>query len=134
MRHEFAFAPSYRLPARLLGITPATSWVQLDEDAVTVRFGAWRLHSTWSNVVDVTITGGYSWWRTAGPPHLSFADRGVTFATNPDIGVCLRFARPVPAISPGPWPKHPGATVTVAQPEQLAAEVRRRAGITPQGT
>ncbi len=55
----------------------------------------------------------------AGGPHLSFADRGATFATSTEGGVCIRFHRPVRALLPfGPL-RHPALTVTVAEPDRL---------------
>jgi hypothetical protein len=125
-RHEFAFAPGYVAPALLFGITPRTAWVELSDDDVVVRFGPWRLRSPLSNVTDVTRTGGFAFLKTAGPPHLSFADRGVSFATNGDEGVCLAFATPVAGIDPTRRLKHPGATLTVADPVGFVADLRRR--------
>jgi hypothetical protein len=125
-RHDFAFSPAYVVPALLFAITPRTAWVELDDDEVRVRFGPWRLRSTLSNVTDVVRTGGFGWLKTAGPPHLSFADHGVTFATNGDEAVCLSFATPVPGIDPTGRLRHPGATLTVADPVGLVADLRRR--------
>ena len=45
VRHPFAFAPSYRLPALLLGITPRTAWVEVGRAGLEVRYGAWRLRT-----------------------------------------------------------------------------------------
>ena len=115
MRFAFAFAAPYRLAALPLGITSRTAWVDVD-DELRVRFGPWRLRTPLSNVAGAELSGDYGFVKTAGPPHLSFADRGVTFATNGDRGVCVRFRTPVRAL----WPlTHPGATVTVADPEGL---------------
>jgi hypothetical protein len=118
-RHEFAFAPAYRLPALLFGIRPATAYVRVTGDELRVRFGPWSLVTGLDNVVGAEITGDFSWLKTAGPPHLSFSDRGVTFATNGDRAVCVRFAAPVAGIDPTRTIRHPGATLTVAQPELL---------------
>jgi hypothetical protein len=63
--------------------------------------------------------GPYGLVKTAGPAHLSFADRGLTFASNGDRGVCIRFREPVPGISPTRQPLHPALTVTVADVEGL---------------
>ena len=52
-RHEFAFAPSYRLPALVLGITPGTAWVEVDATHLRVRYGLWRL-STALTILGVT--------------------------------------------------------------------------------
>ena len=120
-RHDFdfAFAREYRLPALVFGIRPATAHVSVTEQELRVRFGPWSLVTGLDNVVGAEITGGFSWLKTAGPPHLSFSDRGVTFATNGDRAVCVRFATPVAAIDPTGTIRHPGATLTVAQPELL---------------
>jgi hypothetical protein len=125
-RHAFAFAPAYRLPALAFGITPATAWVELGPSELTVRFGPWHLRTALANVSEVSETGGYSWLKTAGPPHLSLADRGVTFATNGEAGVCVQLRRPVPGIDPTRHILHPGATVTVTAPSSFAAELRER--------
>jgi hypothetical protein len=66
------------------------------------------------------LTGGFSFARTAGPPHLSFADRGVSFTTNGDRALCLTFHEPVTVLDPTGLLRHPGATLAVADPEGLA--------------
>lgn len=116
----FAFAPSYRLPALLLGITPRTAWVRVEDDELRVRYGLWSLRTPLSNVVSGELTGGFSYLKTAGPPHLSFTDRGVSFTTNGDRALCVQFREPVAAIDPTGTIKHPGATMSVADPEGLA--------------
>ena len=70
-------------------------------------------------------TGGYAWLKTAGPPHLSLVDRGVTFATNGDRGVCLMLRDPVPGIDPTGRIRHPGVTLTVADPDGFEEALRR---------
>ena len=120
-RFPFAFAPSYRLPALVFGITPLTTYVEVDDEALRVRFGPWSLRTPLSNVTGVELSGDYAFVKTAGPPHLSLSDRGVTFATNGDRGVCLRFRERVRGIDPTGRIVHPGATMTVADPDGLAA-------------
>jgi hypothetical protein len=113
---EFAFSRRYRLAALPFGVTPRTAYVAIgdgDDPLLRVRFGPWSLRTRVSNVVSVDPSGPYAFVKTAGPAHLSFADRGVTFATNGERGVCLTFQQPVPAIDPMGKIKHPGATVTV---------------------
>lgn len=124
-RHRFAFAPAYRLPALALAITPATAWVDLDADGVRVRFGPWTLRTTLDNVAGAERTGGFSWIKTAGPPHLSFADRGVSFATNGADAACLTFHRRVPGIDPTRTLTHPGATLTVRDVPAFLEELAR---------
>jgi hypothetical protein len=126
-RFEFRFEPRFRRLLALLGIRPSTAWVRVDADDVTVRFGPWRLCTTRENVAGVEQGGPYRWWRVIGP-HLSASDTGVTFGTTTAAGLCVRFLRPVPALLPGGRPRHPGMTVTVADPAALA-----RALTTPDG-
>lgn len=119
-RFDFAFATSYRVPALAFGITPATARVVLTDDELRVRFGLWRLVTSRRNIVSHEETGDFSWVKTAGPPHLSLTDRGVTFATNGDRALCLTFHEPVRGIDPTGLIRHPGATLTVARPDLLA--------------
>jgi hypothetical protein len=115
MRFPFEFAGPYRIAALPFGITPVTAWVDVGDDLV-VRFGPWQLRTPVSNVAGTQTSGGYALVKTLGPPHLSFTDRGVTFATNSEHGLCVRFHEPVRVL----WPlTHPGATMTVADVDGL---------------
>lgn len=129
-RFAFAFAPSYRLPALCFAITPSRAWVELTTGEMVVHFGPWRLRSSLANIDSVQRTGGFGFLKTAGPPHLSFADRGVSFATNGDAGVCLTFERAVAGIDPTRRILHPGATLTLAETEAFLAELHERTGLT----
>ena len=93
---------------------------------MAVRFGPWSMDVARDNIADVAVTGPYQFVKTAGPARLSFADRGVTFATNGDRGVCIALRSPVPAIEPIGVLRHPGITVTVADCEGLAEALRPR--------
>ena len=126
-RFEFAFAPAYRLPALLFGVMPATTWVEVDAEELRCRFGPWSLRTPRSNIASTELSGGFGFLKTAGPAHLSFADRGVTFATNPDRALCVSFHTPVRAIDPTGLIRHPGATFTVADPEALRAALQEGA-------
>ena len=110
----FTFSPLYRAAAVLFGVTPRTALVAVGEGRLDARFGPWRLRTELDNIVDAELTGPYALWRTVGPAHLSFADHGLTMATNPDRGVCIRFAQPVPGLEPTGRLRHPGLTATVA--------------------
>lgn len=118
-RFPFAFATAYRLPGLLFGVTPLTTWVEVDDTELRARFGPWTLRTPRSNVASAQETGGFAFLKTAGPAHLSFTDRGVTFATNGDRAVCVTFHEPVQAIDPTGRIRHPGATLTVADPAAL---------------
>lgn len=125
-RIDFRFAAAYRLPALAFGIIPATAFVCVGPASLRVRFGPWTLQTALDNVAGHELTGGFSFIKTAGPPHLSFVDWGVTFATNPDRALCLRFREPVKVLDPTGRISHPGATLTVADPERLAALLDQR--------
>ena len=118
-RFPFAFESRVAPFSLVFGVTPRTAWVEVDDEDLTVRFGLWRLVTPRRNIADGEMTGPYSFAKVAGPAHLSFADRGVTFATTTRQGVCFTLREPVPAIAPFGRLPHPGVTVTVADPEGL---------------
>jgi hypothetical protein len=120
---SFRFAPSYRLAGLAFGVTPRTTRVVVGGGHLEIRFGLWRLRSDLANVLDAEVTGPYQFIKAAGPAHLSLVDRGITFATNGDRGVCIRFRTPVPAMDPLGILRHPAATVTVADIELLIARL-----------
>lgn len=122
----FRFHRLYRVLSVPFGITPRTSLVEVTDDRLMIRFGPWRLKTTLANIVGCEETGPYSIFKTAGPARLSLADQGVTFATNPDAGLCLRFAEPVPALDPFGLIRHPGATLTVDRIDHLKRVVTER--------
>lgn len=121
----FRFATIYRLPALLFGITRKTADVCVDDAMLRIRFGPWRVRTPLTNVVATTRTGPYPLLKTMGPAHLSFADRGMTCATNNEQGLCIRFAKPVRGLDPLGLLRHPAVTVTVADCESLAQTLGR---------
>lgn len=120
-RFEFDFDLSYRLPALLFGVRPTTAYTDVDDEDLHVRFGPWRLRTSLANISGCEQTHRFAFLKTAGPPRLSLADRGVTFATNGRRAVCVRFHEPVAAIERSGRLRHPGATLTVADPAALIA-------------
>ncbi len=52
----------------------------------------------------------------------------MTFATNGDRALCVQFHEPVRGIDPTGRILHPGATITVADPEGLAKAVGHTPG------
>lgn len=125
-RFPFAFARAYRPPARVFGIVPSRCWVELREDGMAARFGPWGLRTPYANVAAVEVTGPYALWKTAGPARLGVTDGGLTFATNGERGVLIRFRRAVRSSGPTFLLRHPELTVTVADVEGLARELRAR--------
>ncbi len=125
---EMAFDPRFRLPLAALGVTPATAHVTITPDRLIACFGPWACRTAPSNVRAVHLTGPYRWYRAIGP-RLSLADHGLTFGTTAARGACLLLREPVPGIDPLGVIRHPGLTVTVADPEGFAASVRHYAGL-----
>lgn len=116
----FDFDGRFARPLRLVGVTPATSAVRITGGSIEIRFGPWSLRTPLGNVSGATLTGPYRWFKVIGP-HLSLADRGVTFGSNARLGVCVSFTEPVAALEPFGVLRHPGATVTVADSAGLVA-------------
>lgn len=125
-RFVFRFDPRLRRLGRLFGIKPETAFVDIDGHLVA-RFGPWQVATTVDNVAGASITGPYRTAKVAGPAHLSLADRGLTFGTNAEGGVCLRFRRPVRGIDPLGLVRHPALTVTVEDCEGLLRAVENQA-------
>jgi hypothetical protein len=117
----FRFTTPYRLAGLPFGITPSTTAVQVGDGDLAIRFGLWRVRTALTNVAATTVTGPFSFIKTAGPAHLSFADRGLTMATNGARGLCITFREPVRGIEPTGALRHPAVTVTVADCQHLAA-------------
>ena len=129
---EMAFDPRFRLPLAALGVTPATAHVTVTPDRLVACFGPWVCRTTPANVRAVSLTGPYRWYRAIGP-RLSLADHGLTFGSTADRGVCLLFREPVPGIDSLGVIRHPGLTLTAADPQRFAATVRDYAGLPAAG-
>jgi hypothetical protein len=123
-RFEFRFEPVMQALALPFGVRPSNAWVEVG-DEVHIAFGPWHMRFPRSDVADVTETGDYWLPRVAGPPHLSLADRGITFATNRQRGLCIELERPHPGIGPVGLVRHPAATVTVDDIDGLTHALRR---------
>lgn len=130
----FAIDPRF-LPVLLpLGVTATSgAHVDLDADRLLVRFGPWTLSTPVRNLAGAQVMGPFSAPKVIGP-HLSFADCGATFGTNTRRGVCIRFHRPVPGLEPLGALRHPAVTVTVQDPDLLAAAVTHHATETQRST
>lgn len=121
LRFAFRFTRSYRLAGLPFGVMPGTTSLVLTADELVVRFGPWSLRTPRSNIASAQEVGGFRWVKTAGPPHLSLADHGVTFATNGEHAVCVLFREPVKVLDPTGRLRHPGMTATVADPAGFVA-------------
>ncbi|MCA1834473.1 MAG: hypothetical protein ABR548_00165 [Actinomycetota bacterium] len=113
MRYSFAFDDRFRLPLRGLGITESTAYADLGRDHMLVKFGLWTVAMRYDNIDHLQASGPYAWYRTIGA-RLSLRDRGLTFGTNADAGVCVFFKKPVTGFDPLGFIKHPALTLTLA--------------------
>ena len=125
MNFPFRFDPAYRRFARPFGVTPERAWVDLSEGEFEARYGPWRVRTPLSNIASAEVTGPYSFLKTAGPARLGITDRGLTFASNGDRGVCITFHAPVPGIDRSGRIRHPELTVTVLDVDGLVAALVR---------
>ena len=124
---RFRFDPRYRAAALPFGITEAATWVRVDPGGFEARFGPWAVRTPVANLAGTEVSGPYGFLRTAGSARLSLADRGLTFATNGDEGLCVRFHEPVRGIDLAGLLRHPGLTVTVADVEGLRQAIEQLA-------
>ena len=125
MRFPFRFDPTYQRLARLFGVTPARAWVDLSGEEFEACYGPWRVRTPTSNIAAAKVTGPYAFLKTAGPARLGITDRGLTFASNRDRGVCITFHSPIPGIEPFGRIRHPELTVTVFDVDGLVEAVDR---------
>lgn len=116
---EFAWDARYRIVGAAFGVRPSNAWVEVDETELRVRYGVWRLRTALTNISSTELSGDFAFLKTAGPPHLSLVDSGISFATNGRSGVCVQLHRPVRGIEPTGRILHPGVTLTVADPTAL---------------
>jgi hypothetical protein len=122
-RWDLRFALPVSAISALAGAVPRTTEVEVGETHLSIRYGPWSLRTELANVAEVSLTGPFSSLKVGGPPRLSLADRGITFATATTGGVCIRFDRPVRAADPLGLIRHPGCTITVEDPEGFKAEL-----------
>lgn len=126
-RWAFAHDPRYATLLHPFGVHgDDDAFVELDGERLLVRFGRWTVSTPVRNLAGAQVMGPFSAPKVIGP-HLSFADRGVTFGSATSSGTCIRFHVPVPGIEPLGVLRHPGVTVTVDDPDSLAAAVEERA-------
>lgn len=127
----FASHAPFRVASALFTVTPRRTWVEVRDGRLMARFGPWYLSTGLDNVLTAERTGPYRWWKVIGPARMSVVDRGLTFATTAEGGVCIRFREPVPGIEPTGRVRHPGLTVTVADPDRLVALLTGSTGARP---
>ena len=114
-RFDARFAPLLRVG----GITPERSAVVVDDELLRVRFGLLRLTTPLDNILEANVTGPHQPIRGIGV-RMSLSDRGLTFGTSVERMVCVQFREPVRA-KPFDVTPHPGLSLSVERPEELAA-------------
>jgi hypothetical protein len=117
----FRFDPLYRGAALVFGVTSANSHTTVTDESLAVGYGPWQVRTPLSNIASAEVTGPYHRLKTLGPARLSFADRGLTFASNSDEGVFIVFHRPITGADPWGRVLSPNLTVTVAGCQRLVA-------------
>lgn len=107
---------------RPLGVRPDRDGVHADERRLVATYGRFRVEVPVENIAGAETTGPYRWFRAIGPRG-SLADHGLTFGTTTRGGTLITFVEPIRRVL-GLW-DHPNMTVTVAEPESLAALIER---------
>ena len=133
-RFAFRFSSGARwaVPLLTLGATESTSSVEVGGGRLRARFGPWKVDTPFGNVAGAEVTGPYRTYRAIGL-RVSVSDHGVTFGSNAERGVCIRFQKPVRSVTPLWRVPHPNLTVTVEDPDGLVAAIdreRRASGTT----
>jgi hypothetical protein len=127
IRFQFRFTDSYRMAARPFGVRPDNAYVDVDERHISAWYGPWLVQTPLENITGVDVTGPYRFIKTAGPARLGVTDRGITFASNGERGVCITFAEKVWGFDRLGLVRHPNLTVTVDDVERLAEVLSNRA-------
>lgn len=116
---------SYALSALPFGVRADAATVTVADGRLLARFGPWTVDTPVANVARTEFSGPFHFVMTAGPAHLTFSDRGLTFATTGRQGLMIHFREPVRGIDPIGLLSHPNLTVTVLDREGLAAALAR---------
>ena len=113
----------FAAPAGSSTLPPWLAMAEVDDAALRVRFGPWRMTVPRSEIDTAQVSGPYRAVKALGV-RLSLADRGLTFGSTAAGGVCVEFTHPRRGIEPFGLLRHPGLTLTVADPDGLVAALR----------
>ena len=115
----FSFDPRFAPLLRVWGASPARAEVVVDDERLRARFGIFRLSTPLSNIAEASVTGPHKPYRALGV-RMSATDRGLTLGSSAERMVCMKFHRPV-RMQPFDVVAHPGLSVSVDRPDELAA-------------
>ena len=105
---------------RLFGVSDGNAYVELGDQDLVARFGAFGLQTPMANVERWRIEGPWLWITAIGVR--TGLRRDVTFGGNHQGGVRLDFREPVPFL----FYRTPALYVTVGDMEGLAAALTER--------
>lgn len=123
--YTFHFDRRWSWLLRLLGITPLSSRVEVDDQRVLATFGPWTTTFPIDDIESVRTSGPYRSYRAIGPRG-SLADGGITFGSTADRGVCIVLRRPTHGLDPFGVLRHRNVTLTVEEPERLVKDLAER--------
>lgn len=118
----------YRLDQRwaplfwLLGVGEEDGVTLTRDGQLHATYGRFEVRTPLDNVEGTEVTGPHRWYTAVGL-RLSFTDDGLTFGTNHELGLSIRFRRKIPSVI-GPR-DHSTLWVSVRDPESLARAIGR---------
>jgi hypothetical protein len=92
--------------------------VTVDDETVRATFGRFAIDTPRSNIAGASLSGPFRWYTAVGL-RLSFSDDGLTFGTNHERSVCIRFHERIRRVIG--FRDHSSLWVSVADPEGLVA-------------
>jgi len=122
-RFTFSIDPRYARVLRVFGVREGRAWVEIGPTDLRVRYGFWRFQTAIANIDCARVTGPYRSALRAIGPHISLQDRGISFCTNLERGVCILMREPVPGRETAGLVRHPGVTVTPVDPDGLVEAI-----------
>lgn len=120
----------YRLDRRwaplfaVLGVHDGDGVDITDDGLLRATYGRFKVETPLDNIDHTEVTGPHRWYTAVGL-RLSFSDDGITFGTNHKSGLCIAFKEKIPKVIG--FKNHSALWVSVADPQGLAAAIRRRA-------
>lgn len=105
----------------VLGVK-STDGVDLQDGMFRASYGRARIETPITNIDHTEVTGPHRWYTAVGM-RLSFADDGLTFGTNYELGLCIEFIERIPRVLG--FKDHSALWVSVAHPQALADAIGR---------